>query len=229
MKKQFDWKKYILVLIITILLFITAGWLSNWFGSKKVDQLKGVQDKIAIDIMSSETQFSLLSELSCTDVSNSNLSKELNSLAEKIDYAEKNLNSDDVMQLKKYYSLLEIKDSLLMRKITDKCGKKIVSILYFYTTAENCSECTKQGFVLSQLRNKYPDLRVYSFDYSLDLSALDALKKIYDVQDTKLPALVIDNKVYTGFHSTDDIMKIAPKIAKLQTTDQADKIKTGKK
>ncbi len=225
MKKQFDWKKYILVLIITILLFITAGWLSNWFGAKKVDQLKGVQDKIAIDIMSSETQFSLLSELSCTDVSNSNLSKELNSLAEKIDYAEKNLNSDDVMQLKKYYSLLEIKDSLLMRKITDKCGKKIVSILYFYTTAENCSECTKQGFVLSQLRNKYPDLRVYSFDYSLDLSALDALKKIYDVQDTKLPALVIDNKVYTGFHSTDDIMKIAPKIAKLQTTDQVDKMK----
>ena len=225
MKKQFDWKKYILVLIITILLFVTAGWLSNWFGAKKVDQLKGVQDKIAIDIMSSETQFSLLSELSCTDVSNSNLSKELNSLAEKIDYAEKNLNSDDVMQLKKYYSLLEIKDSLLMHKITDRCGKKIVSILYFYTTAENCSECTKQGFVLSQLRNKYPDLRVYSFDYSLDLSALDALKKIYDVQDTKLPALVIDNKVYTGFHSTDDIMKIAPKIAKLQTTDQVDKMK----
>ena len=45
--------------------------LSNYFGNKKIDQLKTIQDKISIDILSSETQFSLLSELSCKNISDS--------------------------------------------------------------------------------------------------------------------------------------------------------------
>ena len=54
---KIDWKKYILVFFITLGLFITASALSNYFGNKKIDQLKSIQDKIAIDILSSETQW----------------------------------------------------------------------------------------------------------------------------------------------------------------------------
>jgi glutaredoxin len=84
--------------------------------------------------------------------------------------------------------------------------------LYFYTTAENCTECTKQGFVLTELRKKYPDLRVYSFDYNLDLSALRALIKIYKIEDTKLPALIVNEKNITGFSTVEEIEKILPKV-----------------
>jgi len=55
-----DWKKYLIVFLITVGLFVTAIYLSNYFGSKKINELKTIQDKIAIDILSSETQFSLL-------------------------------------------------------------------------------------------------------------------------------------------------------------------------
>ena len=212
-----DWSKYIIVLFITAALFAIAAGLSNFFSDKKVENMRTVQDKLATDILSSETQFSLLSELSCEqDTENDNLSSELNELANKINDSESNLKGNsDVIELKRYYSVLEIKDYLLTKKINQKCKGKLVPLLYFYTTANNCTECIKQGYVLTELREKYPGLRVYSFDYSLDLSALKALIKIYKIEDTKLPAIVINEHTYTGFKTIEDIEKIEPAIMKL--------------
>ncbi len=197
-----DWKKYLLVFLITMGLFATASYTSNYFGDRKIAQLKSIQDKIAIDILSSETQFSLLSELSCKNISDSVLSTELGELGSKLEWGQQNLgSSEEVTYLRKYYSLLQIKDYLLAKKISARCGVKSAFILYFYTTAENCSECEKQGLVLSNLRNNYPELKVYSFDYSTDLSAVKSMLQIYKIKDTVLPALVVDDDVLTGFQS----------------------------
>ncbi|MEK7088692.1 MAG: hypothetical protein AAB913_01010 [Patescibacteria group bacterium] len=201
-----DWKKYLIVFLFTVGLFLSASYVSNYFGNKKIDQLKLIQDKISIDILSSETQFSLLSELSCKNISDSVLSGELGELGRKLEWGQENLGmTDTVSYLKKYYSLLEIKDYLLTKKISIRCNTKSVFILYFYTTAENCSECEKQGLVLSALRDKYPELRVYSFDYSINLSTVKSMLQIYKIEDTKLPALVIDEDVLTGFHGIDEL------------------------
>lgn len=206
MQPQFDWKRYVIVFFITLGLFLTAIYVSNYFGDKKLSQLKSIQDNISLDILSSETQFSLLSELSCKNVSDSVLSGELDELGRKLEWGQKNIGmTDELSYLKKYYSLLEMKDYILMKKISSRCGVKSAFILYFYTTAQNCSECEKQGIVLSTLRSKYPDLRVYSFDYSTDLSAMKAMINIYKIEDTKLPALVINDDVLTGFHGIEEL------------------------
>jgi len=212
-----DWSKYIIVFFITVALFALAAGLSNFFSDKKVENMRSIQDKLATDILSSETQYSLLSELSCEqDNDNGNLSSELNDLANKINDSESNLKGNsDVTELKRYYSVLEIKDYLLTKKINQKCKGTLIPLLYFYTTANNCTECIKQGFVLTDLRQKYPGLRVYSFDYSLDLSALKALLKIYKISDKELPAIVINEHTYTGFKTVLDIEKIEPAIKKL--------------
>jgi len=205
------------VFLITLGLFLTAVYLSNYFGNRKINQLKAIQDNISIDILSSETQFSLLSELSCNNVSDSILSGELADLGSKLEWGQKNLGStEEVTYLRKYYSLLEIKDYLLMKKISTRCGKKSAFILYFYTTAANCSECQRESLVLSTLREKYPELRVYSFDYSTDLSAVKAMINIYKIEDTKLPALVIDDTVLTGFHTVEDLDSKVTQSFKLQ-------------
>jgi hypothetical protein len=217
--QKIDWKKYILVLIITSAIFGSAFYASNYFNQKKINELKSIQDKISVDILSSETQFNLLEELACKDVNSTYLSQELGNLADKIDYSEKNLtnNVDEILSLKRYYSLLEIKDYLLMKKISQRCGFKNVFILYFYTTKEHCADCTKEGFVLDALREKYPQVRVYSFDYNLiDLSAVKAMTSIYKIKDTELPALVINSKVYKGFESVEDIEKILPSLKTLK-------------
>ena len=193
--------------------------MSNYFSDKKLAQLKDIQDQISIDILSSETQFSLLSDLSCKNVSGSYLSGELNDLGQKLEWGQKNLgNTSTVSYLKKYYSLLEIKDYLLMKKISVRCGVKSAFILYFYTTAENCTLCEDQSLVLSTLREKYPELRVYSFDFSTDLSAVRAMLNIYKIKDTVLPALVIDDDVLTGFSNIEKIESRIKESFKLQGT-----------
>src|SRR3990167_2501905 len=68
MNNNIDWKKYLIVFLITIGLFLTASYISNYFGSKKIDQIKLIQDKIAIDILSSETQFFLFLEIFCEKI-----------------------------------------------------------------------------------------------------------------------------------------------------------------
>ena len=217
MNNNIDWKKYLIVLLITTGLFFTAIYLSNYFGNQKINQLKTIQDKISIDILSSETQFSLLSELSCKNISDSVISRELGELGNKLEWSQNNLGAnEEVTYLKKYYSLLQIKDYLLTKKISERCKVKSAFILYFYTTAENCSKCERQGMVLTSLRDKYPELRVYSFDYSTELSAIKAMLQIYKIEDTKLPALVIDDEVLTGFHGIDELESRIKESFKLQ-------------
>ena len=216
-EEPIDWKKYLIVFSITALLFVIAAYVSNYFSGKKLVQLKGIQDTIAIDILSSETQFSLLSDLSCKNVSGSYLSAELDDLGNKLEWSQKNLGDDEtVSSLRKYYYLLEIKDYLLMKKISSRCGVKSAFILYFYTTAENCTLCNEQSIVLSNLREQYPELRVYSFDYSADLSAVKSMLQIYKIKDTLLPALIIDDDLYTGFRTMDELDSIVKKSFKLK-------------
>ncbi len=223
-----DWKKYVIVLFITATIFISGLWISNYLNSKKIDQLKLIEGKISLDLMSSETQFSLLQEQSCKDVSGTVLSSELNSLADKISYSENNIGVEnvDVISLKKYYSLLEIKDYLLMKKIRERCGEKSIFVLYFYKN-ENCDDCTKQGYVLTSLREKYPELRVYSFDYNLDLSAIKTMTSIYKVPDD-LPAIVINGKVYSGFQTIEEIEKTFPELETIKV-EEPEKAKATKK
>ena len=113
------------------------------------------------------------------------------------------------MTLKRYYSLLEIKDYLLINSAT-KCINRPTTIIYFYKS--NCDECKAQGDVLTYIRQHNPGkLRVYSFDQDLDVSAVKTLANIYKVKPP-FPALVIKSKAYNGFKSMEDIQKLIPEI-----------------
>ena len=141
------------------------------------------------------------------------LSQEINNIADKINFSEKNFATDntDIKYLKKYYSLLEIKDYLLMKQISERCGTENSHILYMYSPDPTCTDCVKQEYVLSVLREKYPQLRIYSFDYNLDLSAIKALISIYKIPEN-VPVMVIGGKNYVGFKTVEEIEKIIPQL-----------------
>lgn len=222
MNTSINWKQYFFSFAITAVIFATAILASNYFANRRVDEIRGIQDKIAIDILSSETQFSLLEESSCVDVGGGTLSTELGTLEEKLSYTEGQRGYDDpeVQTLKKYYSLLEIKDYLLMNKISEKCHKTPLSIIYFYSIDEKCADCQKEGYVLTRLRETYPDLRVYSFDYNIDSSAVKTLISINKIQD-KLPAIIVKGKIYYGFQSVEDLEKAVPELKTLKAAQDA--------
>lgn len=212
------YRKYIIVLIITCGIFFTAFLTSSYISEHKVQIIENTADKISIDILSLETQFELFEETSCESLQSTILSDEINALGERLSFAEneRGIDDEDVITLKKYYSLLEIKDYLLMKKVQERCESKKptkpdaiasstspIAILYFYSN-ENCDDCTKQGYVLTRLRELEPRIKVYSFDYNLDLGAIKTLINVQKIGDV-MPAIVADDKTLQGFQSLEDM------------------------
>jgi hypothetical protein len=72
-----DWKKYVITFIMTGTVFGSAIVINNYFNRTRVVEMKSIYESISTDILSSETQFSLLSELSCKEVGSKILSQEL--------------------------------------------------------------------------------------------------------------------------------------------------------
>jgi thiol-disulfide isomerase/thioredoxin len=206
-----DYKKYLYAFGITCIIFFTAIYAANFLSNKRLQELHSIQDQIATDLLSSEVESNLLQEFSCKDISQTTLSEELGSLGEKLSSEENARGADDpeVVSLKQNYSLLQIKDYLLMNNINDKCGAKNIMILYFYS--KKCDDCERQGLVLTKLHEDYPNVRIYSFDYDIGVSAVKTLISINEILP-KQPALVIGNDNYYGFRSEDDIKKIIPSL-----------------
>lgn len=210
-------KRYIYTFIITLAIFFFSIWLSNTFNNKKVQSLRDLESRINLDILSVETRFSLLQKTSCEHVVNNNKTNEigfnedLNNVALKIKALEYQLGYEnaDVISLKKYYSLLQIKDYLLAKEFHDRCKKSTVSILYFYDL-EDCIDCAKQSIILDKIISDYPEIRVYYLDRKTYNPALDTLSSIFKV--TESPTLVINEKTYTGFQDIENIESYIPEI-----------------
>ncbi len=230
-----SWKRYVVVFLITSVIFGFAFWLSDQLSQRKIDNIRDLQEDIGVNILSTETRFALLEKTSCEKVLESKetdigFNTELTDLAHRVKFMESQLGQDNqkVLSLKKYYTLLQIKDYLLTREFHDRCNQKMVSILYFHQS--DCSDCVKQSIVLDSIANQYPEIRVYWLDKDIQTPALQALLGMFTVKTgpNTGPAILIGSKVYSGFQSLDQIASYIPEIAvwqKEKAKAEADKLK----
>lgn len=218
-----QFSKYILSFIITSMVFGGAFLLSEYLSSKKLENIKSLEQKISLDILSSETQFDLLREVRCDDISSSILSPELGTIGDRLTRLENDRGAADseTIYLKQYYSLLQIKDYLLSKRLSETCGTKTVFLIHLYSKKEKCPECENQGYVLTEVRKNYPDLRVYSFDTELELSAIKTLLSVYKVEN-KLPALIIQGKPYYGFKTLDELNELLPQSLRVTEDEESE-------
>lgn len=210
----------LIALGITVALIATVAYAIDYLNRERVAELTAIEDQLSIDTLSLDTQFSLLEAAPCeSTASGLGLSGELSDLGDRLSYAENQLGSDNaqVIRLKEQYSLLEIRDYLITKQLAAACGTKPVTVLYFYSNAGDCSDCDKAGYALSYLRTTYPALRVYSFDYNLDLGALKTLIAVSKVKND-LPAFIINGKTTYGFTSLTDLETKFPKGALATST-----------
>ena len=207
--RKIDFQKYILAFLITLGIFATAFYISATLNNKRFSELQNLKEELKIDTLSLEIQFSILEAALCENLDKSFLVADLHNMGRKLEYMGRNLGSEhpEVINLKKHYSLLQIKHWALVKKANQQCELNLVPILYFYSDEERCPDCQRQGFVLTYLREKYPNLRIYSFDYDLDLSALEVLKSIYSLKPD-FPIVVIKDEVYYGFKDRQDLEEI---------------------
>ena len=206
-RKKADWRKYLLIFLVTALLFGAGVVLGTMFASKKVSTLTALQDDLRTNTLDIETQFAIAEQDPCTFVNTSTLADQLYEIGTKLDYLESMLGKDDeyVLRLKKYYSILEVREWLFERKVREECTVKKDLILYFYSREESaCPTCEEQGFILSYLRKKYDTtLRIYSFAKDIDSEAIKLLVRQYRI--TAAPGIVINGAPLLGFQTTDEI------------------------
>lgn len=216
-------KRYLIVFVITGCIFGFTFWLSGELSSGKVQEVRDLEDQIAIKILSTETRYALLENSSCDHISTNNtndigLNSELTDIAHRVKFMAGQLGADNekVVSLKQYYTLLQIKDYMLTKELYNRCGTHIVSILYLYQ--EGCEECVKQSIILDDLASRYPEIRVYWIDKDLQTPALDTLISILNIKKT--PSIVIKNKVYDSLQSTGDIESYIPQIAEWKKAEE---------
>jgi hypothetical protein len=211
----------LIALGITIVLAGTLAYAVDYLNRARISELSTIEDQLSIDTISLDTQFSLLETVPCDNsASSTTLTSELSDLGNRLSYTEDQLGTQNaqVVRLKEQYSLLEIRDYLLTQKLAEACdSKKPATVLYFYSNRGDCSDCDKAGYALSYLHNTYPALRVYSFDYNLELGALETLVGIFKIRN-ELPAFIIDGKIVYGFTSLADLENAFPKGALSTTT-----------
>ncbi len=208
MKREIPRAKFAAAFFMTAFIFLLIIITNNYFNEAKLNQLNSLYNNIRIDALNAEVQYEIISENPCLALNFDPISNELFSLGEKLTKMEEDLGKTNiqVLDLKKYYSILEIRQYLFVKKSSMQCNKQATPILFFYSNENDCADCESQGFVLNYIRNAVNNTYVYSFDVNLDSSATKALKLSYNV--TSVPTLVIKDKAYPGFKNSEEILKI---------------------
>jgi hypothetical protein len=106
--------------------------------------------------------------------------------------------SDAYLELKQQYTSLNLRAWMIARENHRECSRDTIPALYFYSV--NCTDCVQQGENLDNARELLKEdnmtLVVFTFDEQSPDSALQLIKKYYDIDKT--PALVINEQTYQG-------------------------------
>lgn len=206
---EINFKKYFIVLIITVTIFATAFYASSFFYNQRIEEIKKLENRVALNFLALEIEADLLAGISCETEYAFLAARDLQELGDKLTYLETQSGRDKeiIQDLKMQYSLFQLKDYLFLRQWSKKCNKNLDFVFYFYSNKGDCEDCTRQGYVLTKLRNENPNLRIYSFDYNLDIPGVNTLKRFYGIENN-LPALVVNRRLVYGFQNEEKLLNM---------------------
>lgn len=203
--------RFLAAFLLTAIVFLLIIITNNYFNEARMNKLNSIYNDIRIDALNAEVQYEIISENPCMALDFDPISNELFDLGGKLTEMETSLGkkNNQVLDLKKYYSILEIRQYLFVKKASEQCNKTAVPILFFYSNEEDCGTCENQGFVLGYVKKSMPNVQIYSFDVNLDSIAVKTLITRHNITNT--PSLVIYDKTYDGFNDADKILNITRK------------------
>jgi thiol-disulfide isomerase/thioredoxin len=216
-RKRIKTSRYLAAFALTVIVFLIGYMIGTGISDRKLNNLAYLEQDIRVNSLSNELVFLLVQKDLCSSINTTSYTEDLGKIGKRLTYLESlyGYNAPEVISLKNYYSLLEIRHWMLHEEVNAKCGYDTPLVLYFYTN-ENCVDCEDQGLVLTNVHRNYPFFNTYSFEYNLENPALDYLKKKYEINQTRLPAIVVDGQVYYGFQSKEFIiarLKLEQKLA----------------
>jgi len=196
--------KFLAVFAITTLIFVFGVLIGLFITNQKLNNLNDLEQGLKTDVLDLETQFLIFKEDPCY-IDLAPLTAQLYDVGSRLDYMENRLgeNNKDIIAIKNYYFLLELRHWLIVKKDSPGCGQQRIPILYFYAKSDKCKSCKEQGFILDYIKRKYQNIYIYSFDIDLGGSSINGVKKIYGVEST--PTIVIGDTAYHHFMTKDSI------------------------
>jgi len=202
MVRKLNWQLYVAALLITIIVFGSGLWVGIQI-EKGVTA--GVDARIAevrqrslsvetMLLMEESPQFCsfFVEEMNAFD-------SETYDLGQKIGYMEDRGQVEP--QLKADYMMLELRDYLLLLRVSKRCNMTSNVILYFLSSTD-CASCRQQGDEITKARQG-TSVRVYSFDMAINSTAISAFQRSYNV--TMYPTLIINGNKFSGLMTAKDI------------------------
>jgi len=208
-ERQISWPIYIMAFIITLTIFVAGLFIGNTLSSnvdsQMVSELRLMNMKVTemelLNMIGDEKDQCIFykAQFAAFD-------KDTTDFGSRLDVLEKTREgrSDVVINLKREFQVMQVRDYLLTTQIAKKCNEKIDSILFFYTN-QNCPDCTKQGLVGPSLKQEKPGVMIYALDSDFDSPLVTALEKKFGVE--KFPSMVINGKLNSGFIGEEEILK----------------------
>lgn len=207
--------RYLLAAFITIIIFVLGMLLGMVIEEKRARYLTSIAEEQKLSLGSLQLQYQFISQLgeekSCPAVT-ATFKRYMDTLVktqERLENYEKDskVNKDVFRLLKQEYTQAQLNFWLLAKKTRALCEKDVVSILYFYSSGENCPDCEEQAFVLSYLKQLLKDrLLVFSIDESLDIEPMvSILKNTFNI--TKYPTVIVEKEKIENLAAKEIILK----------------------
>lgn len=209
-KRKTSTYKYVLSGIITLLVFSLGISLGLLIDNERLEWLQEREEQRDLDYESLQFQYLYLSTLKKTNESCKILKttfedsvKELDITLEKLLAYKKgsDLNEDEYERLQRRYILDNIEYWLFAKEAKQECENvDLVTVLYFYSE-DDCPSCSKQGVSLTHYKKIFNE-QLLIFPINTDLETLEPMIKIlksqFDIEDTSIPHIVIENQKHDG-------------------------------
>jgi hypothetical protein len=200
--------KYVATFSLATLIFISGLIVGQIIAEVKFKEFTAVATELKTSLLAMDTQEKIAEKYLC-DVDIFKLTEEKSKLGRRLAFLEEKYGKNDekVIALKKEYSLLSIRQWLLVEEFKDNCYGNLTIILFFYSNRRNVSDSEIQGSILDYIYYHYPKkVVIYAFDYDLDLEVINILKEVFGIK--QVPSLIINQKVYTGLVSREMIEEL---------------------
>lgn len=207
-------KIFVSALFLTVVIFVMGLLLGLVIEGKRVEFIEQADREQKINLESLQLQLLYLSSIegreSCPAFTTA-LSDHIKETENTRERLEKYLTEDMAHEsgfslLKREYIISQLNYWVLARKTRDICESDFVSVLYFYS--KKCPDCENQGFILDYLKKLFGDrLLIFALDKEFaDENMIKVIAASYNV--SWVPTIVIEDKVYQGFQSKDQLLKL---------------------
>lgn len=201
-KEKISWRVYTTAAVITLIVFSLGVGIGFFISNEKYDIMKSDLESIQLQQKDIEMEMILTNSLGSNSCKTLNYEIEKTAtqsaeLGQKVSYYDNEIiKNPDIGTIKRYYIINLIQLWSYWELFKKNCNSSVNTVLYFYAI-KNCDDCQAQGFVLSYLKEKYPDkIMTFALDKDEDLYSLNLIKNTYNV--TIAPTLIINNKKYEG-------------------------------